>query len=341
MNSQPCTKVCPFCGSEGVTAHAGLRDRLFDAPGEWNFMQCTAGACGILWLDPPPSEEELRKAYADYHTHYDAPVSAGKSPIRGVYHYMRDGYQSVRYGYNCSSISRFQKLSGFLLYLFPVMRNAADYNACFLSAVPHGRVLDVGCGSGEKLKRLQELGWNAGGIDTDERAVLNAQGKGLRVRAGALAEQRYPDNHFDAIVLMDVIEHALNPGELIRECRRIVKPGGVVIVTTPNAGSFSRPAYGNNWRGLEPPRHLFIQTPSSLRKLAADAGFGTIRVNTMASYYMLSASHMMKKGEQPDTPEGMPPIHMKYFFRLLASLEELIVHVVKGRGDVILMKAHK
>ena len=341
MNNLPAQHTCPLCGAGAETAYTGLRDRLFGAPGEWDFVKCGGAECGILWLDPAPSDEELPAAYADYHTHYDSDVTPDASRMKRGYHYLRSGYLSFRYGYGRGSVSFLNRIAGLTLYFLPHFRNAADYRACFLPSVKNGRVLDVGCGNGEKLKILGDLGWMTEGIDTDECAAANARGKGLTVRTGTLVEQNYPEDSFDAVIMIDVIEHARNPRELLGECHRIVKPGGTLIVTTPNAASISRKLYGSDWRGLEPPRHLVIHTPSALRKISRDAGFGKIRIATMASLHMLSASYLLRKEKKPDSPETRLPAYMRYIFMGLVSLQSIILPFKKDAGDVIFLKAFK
>ncbi|MGI0134289.1 MAG: class I SAM-dependent methyltransferase, partial [Candidatus Micrarchaeaceae archaeon] len=132
-----------------------------------------------------------------------------------------------------------------------------------------GRLLDVGCGSGDTIDEMQRRGWNCEGIDFDPETARIAQERGFSVYVGELHAQRYPGDTFDAIVMSHVIEHVPDPLGLFEECRRILKPGGRLIVLTPNGSSWGHQVFGANWLYLDPPRHLHIFTFSSIRKLGA------------------------------------------------------------------------
>src|SRR5713101_4984405 len=68
IRSNP-TPFCYLCGSEGNTIHQNQRDKLFEAPGIWNFKLCSNVDCGLMWLDPMPIEQDIGKAYEKYYTH--------------------------------------------------------------------------------------------------------------------------------------------------------------------------------------------------------------------------------------------------------------------------------
>jgi ubiquinone/menaquinone biosynthesis C-methylase UbiE len=143
----------------------------------------------------------------------------------------------------------------------------------YLSAQGEGKLLEVGCGRGDMLKLMQEMGWHVEGVDFDHKAVQNAQKKGLRVSCGALEAQAYPDNQFDAITMSHLIEHVHDPVQLLNECYRILRPGGRVVIVTPNSDSWGHRKFASSWRGLEPPRHLHIFNHQSLTILSQNVGF--------------------------------------------------------------------
>jgi hypothetical protein len=70
--------ACYLCDAEGHILYTGLRDRLFGAPGEWNLQQCPNPTCGLIWLDPMPTEADLQKIYATYYIS-TAPITLGIS----------------------------------------------------------------------------------------------------------------------------------------------------------------------------------------------------------------------------------------------------------------------
>lgn len=270
--------LCPACGSvRREVLYAGLEDSLFDAPGEWTLKRCCR--CGTAFLDPRPTFADVGKAYATYYTHSGISSNQRRSLARRLYEMAKAGYLSSRWGYS-RGVSLRQKLLSPLLYLHPGARVVTDFSIMCLSALPNGRVLDVGCGSGALVERLGNLGWHAEGVDLDEQAIRAARTSNLTVRLGTLEEQRYLDGGFDAVTMSHVIEHVHDPLQLLRECRRILKPGGRLVVVTPNISSLGHRYFGASWLGLDPPRHLHIFTPSSLAELAKGAGFRNVNVKT-------------------------------------------------------------
>jgi len=142
------------------------------------------------------------------------------------------------------------------------------------------RVLDVGCGSGVLLARMQAFGWQVEGVEVDPDGVKAARARGVSVRLGTLEEQAFPENHFDAVHSAHVIEHVYDPLALLRECYRILKPGGTLVILTPNIGSSGHKKFGSAWLNLDPPRHLVLFSMANLRQAAEQAGFNNLRLDT-------------------------------------------------------------
>jgi SAM-dependent methyltransferase len=105
-----------------------------------------------------------------------------------------------------------------------------------LLAYPHGRLLDMGCGQGSLISRLQSH-HDVFGLEWDEGALQIAQGKGLRVHRIDLNEAAsLPfDSSFDYMVCSEVCEHLLNPRNVFKLAHRHLNRAGVLIVTVPNA----------------------------------------------------------------------------------------------------------
>lgn len=285
---------CPLCGSERrKTLYAGLTDRLFGAPGEWTLKECCH--CGLVYLDPRPTREDIGKAYENYYTHTASMSPKGNSPLHRFYRTIKAGYLGRRWGYG-HDLKSWQRMLGPLLYLHPGRRSQLDSTVMYLKSTLGGRLLDVGCGSGELLERMQGLGWDAEGLDTDAVAIQTARERGLRVHSGTLEQQSYPEASFDAITLNHVIEHVHDLRTLLRKCHRLLKPGGRVVVVTPNVRSLGHKRFKAYWRGLEPPRHLQVFSGASLCRLAEATGFRCFITTTMQSAnWMYVASKSLKR----------------------------------------------
>jgi SAM-dependent methyltransferase len=105
----------------------------------------------------------------------------------------------------------------------------------------------------------------------------------LALRQGDLQSARFDDNSFDAATLSHVIEHVPDPVALLREIGRILKPGGRLVVTTPNSKSLGHGWFQRYWIGLDPPRHLNIFTLSALRECANRAGLHVVETKSTAA----------------------------------------------------------
>jgi 2-polyprenyl-3-methyl-5-hydroxy-6-metoxy-1,4-benzoquinol methylase len=228
-----------------------------------------------------PLEGDIAKAYTAYYTHSDSSRKngVGRSFLRQVFHFAKDGYLARRFGY-ATSDSGFQKLAGLVFYLSPTYRAAVEKSVCGLQPCPGGRLLDVGCGDGDVVARLSALGWQAEGVDVDPEAVKHACTKGLKVRLGDLESQAYPASCFDVVTMNHVIEHVHDPVRLLRECHRILKPGGRLVAFTPNLDSRGHRSFKDNWFALDPPRHLYLLNPPALRALAERASFKLQSIST-------------------------------------------------------------
>jgi len=290
---------CMLCGSKGRSLYDGLEDRLFGAPGIWNLKECVNTACGLMWLDPMPAEDEIGKAYPTYYTHREVGPIAD-SLLRRLYFFAKAGYLARKNGYRAASITPWQELLGILIYLHPGRRARLDGGVMFLPAQTNGLLLDVGCGNGQRLQEMEQLGWRVEGIDIDPKAVASARAKGFEVRVGSLEEQLYPSNHFDAITMNHVIEHVHNPLQLLQECHRLLRPSGRLAIVTPNIAGLGSRVFKEAWLGLDPPRHLHIFRRESLEALMSMAGFRRWTVHTTVagnSEWFIGSRNIKREGK--------------------------------------------
>ncbi|HEX5460835.1 MAG TPA: class I SAM-dependent methyltransferase [Steroidobacteraceae bacterium] len=242
---------CHLCGSPGVPLYRDLSDSMFSAAGSWSISRCSNRGCGLLWLDPMPLAEDLAMAYASYYTH--------GAPARTV------GYRLGR--------SLYRAALDIALWVTGIPSERRRSEAMFLGSSPPGALLDVGCGYGAFMSRMKARGWRVRGIDFDPQAARAARDlHGLEVQVGTLEGLTGTDSQFDVITANNVIEHVADPVDFLVRCRGLLRPGGRVILKTPNASGYGARRYGPAWRGLEPPRHLHIFTPPALSACARRAG---------------------------------------------------------------------
>jgi SAM-dependent methyltransferase len=308
---------------------------VFGAPGSWDLKRCHDPACGLLWLDPEPIPDDLLLVYRRYYTHGGASPPP-ETAIRRLYHHVQGAYLARRFGYRRPAMAAW---TGWLLLAAPQHRYATERLVFGLAAVPSGRLLEVGCGSGALLLPLQRVGWTVEGVEPDPQAVSAAHSLGLEVHLGTLEEQAYPADRYDAVVLNHVLEHVYDPVPLLAECRRVLKPGGRLVVVTPNHESWGHRRYGRAWRGLEPPRHLRIFSPRSVEQAARRAGFAAPVATTspgVAAFMAVESSRIAR------ADRGAAPLAHESLQRLAGMLAGWGTFAVqRGSGDEVYLQAPK
>jgi 2-polyprenyl-3-methyl-5-hydroxy-6-metoxy-1,4-benzoquinol methylase len=265
ITSEP-RPLCDLCSSKGELVQSGIADPDGNLGGTWGFQRCANPECGVYWLDPAPPPHELWKAYATYHTHT-----------------RKSGHRLAKA--TLSLVHRLIKL--FLLPLWMVnglKREAGYLRFMTLSTEPVGRLLDVGCGGGRFLNRMKKCGWQVEGTDFDEQAANKVTARyGIKTHVGDLSQCALSANSFDVITMSQTIEHLYDPQATLRESLRILKPGGLLVMTTPNALSLGAAEFGAFWRGWEAPRHLHLFSVKSLQGLTRRAGFDVIEASTYSA----------------------------------------------------------
>jgi 2-polyprenyl-3-methyl-5-hydroxy-6-metoxy-1,4-benzoquinol methylase len=262
---------CPICGSDTRTSRfSGIKDRTSGTQGQWDYYQCQD--CGVFYIDPRPTEETIVRAYNDYFTHSVDKERERVAWIDQIALRVRNDYLNWKYGHH-----KVPTINGgrWLMYLLPPwLRLEWDHYARHLPKPKptSNRLLDVGCGNGQFLTVAQSAGWKCHGVDFDPKAVERAKGYGCQVALGSLEQQLFPGDFFDAITLSHVIEHIHRPKDLLKECVRVLKPGGTLWVATPNAASFIQKWFKRNWLAYSPPHHLILFKPESLRRLIEELG---------------------------------------------------------------------
>jgi 2-polyprenyl-3-methyl-5-hydroxy-6-metoxy-1,4-benzoquinol methylase len=140
-----------------------------------------------------------------------------------------------------------------------------------------GKILDVGAATGTFLETARTRGWEVEGIEISDYAAEVGNKKGLNIHQGTLHSVALVNGSYDAITLWDVFEHIHNPIESLEKIKSLLKPGGLLVMNLPDAGSFYARMTGKWWPLIVPPEHLYLYTQKSLRKLFAQMGMETIK----------------------------------------------------------------
>jgi 2-polyprenyl-3-methyl-5-hydroxy-6-metoxy-1,4-benzoquinol methylase len=141
-----------------------------------------------------------------------------------------------------------------------------------------GRWLDFGYGEGGLLEVVQRRGWACYGVEISRSMLDYGASKGWAVTSDPRGDPRFADATFDVVTMIEVLEHVADPGCLLRDAARWLRPGGLLYVTTPNARGLNCRILGQAWSVVCPPQHLVLWTPRALRVALARAGFKTSRL---------------------------------------------------------------
>lgn len=142
---------------------------------------------------------------------------------------------------------------------------------------PPGRLLDFGCGWGAVLNEAGRGGWDATGIEVDERKVAFCREQGQNAVYGDLLDRPFGAATFDAAIAEQVFEHLYTPLAYLKELHRVLKPGGVLYVAVPNFGGIAAKAKRARWDLVHPVSHVRYFDRASLADMSERCGFAVLK----------------------------------------------------------------
>lgn len=209
------------------------------------FRQCLS--CHNIYLDPPPSVEDLQSAYNE--TYY------GKQSKKFV--------AVVQWIRRVALRSRINKFASYL--------------------PPSANVLDIGCGDGSFLEELIRHGHHGYGTELAGRAAERAANvTDLKLTIEPTSKDTFAPATFDAICLWHVFEHLSNPRDTLACIRTWLKPGGYLLLAFPNSESLQSKIFRGHWFHLDPPRHLLLPPKGCLLTHLQQLGFSLESCSTLS-----------------------------------------------------------
>jgi SAM-dependent methyltransferase len=242
---------CCICDTPDADVIAEGADYEYHISGD-RFKVVRCRHCGLIYLNPRPDPSEHSRIYPPtYH-------AFGFTPSRyGLVYRVRRRLEARRLLPWCAGLS-----SG-------------------------ARILDVGCGDGFHLRLLRDFGdsgWSLEGVDASNQAVEAGAAQGLTIHRGRLEDLDLPDGSYDLVILIQTLEHLDDPPAVLRGIRRLLRPGGHLGIVTDNTASIDFRVLGNRyWGGFHFPRHWYLFSPSTLRRLCDKTGLEVVRLETQVS----------------------------------------------------------
>jgi SAM-dependent methyltransferase len=228
------------CGKQDWKPAFKVCDTNQAVPGNWWILICRE--CGLGVLYPMPDSAEIASYYLNYF-------------------YTPDGNRFNPFVEKARSI--IGSTRGKLLR--KLMPNG-------------GRLLDFGAGAGHFGTAMQKAGWDVVSLDIATQSQSKSPDASF-IMEGDQPRLLFPDDFFDVVTLWYVIEHMRNPRKVLQEMRRVLRPGGILLLAQQNFNSYQARLFGPRWLILDPPRHLYQFTPENLRQLTEQERFSFVAIS--------------------------------------------------------------
>jgi 2-polyprenyl-3-methyl-5-hydroxy-6-metoxy-1,4-benzoquinol methylase len=176
-------------------------------------------------------------------------------------------------------------------------------------------VCEIGCGNGAKLKFIKDVGYEVIGVEPDDAAREVAISEGLKVLPGTAEAlpKELDDAKFDVIFLNHVLEHVREPKLALQNAKKLLSPGGKIIIETPNNISIGFKQSVIIWHFLDVPRHLSFFTSNSLKLLCKNEGLKVEELEFRGYYRQFSdgwreiEQEIFRQMQKKIEPSKLPP----------------------------------
>lgn len=272
--------TCCLCKNKGILLYKEREDRLFDAPGIWNYYKCEE--CDFIWLSPLSIPSEIGPFYSERFSHK---LKAAKPRFSSLRERVKLSIIAAKFGYRHLLDGRKYDIAGQILSVIIPLTEAAGLSIMMLPYVNGGRILDIGCGRGEFLNLMKSLGWEVMGVEVDAKAAQAAKESfKIPVVTNSFEDTSFPEGSFDAITLHHVIEHLEEPLQYLKKCFQLLKPQGKLVIVTPNIDSLASSILKRDCVHFSPPWHIYLFSQKALSGIIRDTGFSIERSFTSARW---------------------------------------------------------
>ena len=307
------TATCIVCDGTLSLMLNEIYDTRFGIPNYYSVGRCKR--CSVEQTLPSPPARELKDLYETY--------------------YNFGGEKGTRY-----TDLRDRFLSSSMYHLWA----AVDGDTSFHNRKGSGKLLDVGCNEGRGLRLYKQNGYLADGLELNEAAAAVARSQGFTVHTQQLGAYQ-PQEKYDVIVLSNVLEHSLDPKEMLMHVHTILKYGGHVWISCPNNRSWLRTLFGRFWINWHVPFHVVHFSVFTLKKILQDAGFIVTEIQhktpSLWAAHSFIASLFAKRGRP--TKQLRNPLLIMFLMLFVRGFlfPGLWIGNLLGRGDCLIVTARK
>ena len=237
MTDLKISNSCPICTSEKTRFRFESWDYTHGYPGTFPIWQCKN--CGHMYLEGNFTPEMLTEMYSNY-------------------------YPRSQYG---EQYEPYTEHTGFLAWL------DGKKAGCHLWVPQNVRILDIGCGGCEALGYHKARGCEVWGCEADENVRKIAERLGVNVNIGLFNPDNYEKDYFDYVTMSHVLEHSIDPIEMLKQVHKVLKPNGKLVIGMPYPYCIESFLFGRYWIGWHTPFHPNLFSKKSTRLSLEKAGF--------------------------------------------------------------------
>ncbi len=247
---------CNFCNNDDTQPLFSKKEKFGLSDCDFRVVQCQK--CGLIYINPRPLGSEIVKFYPDTYSWKE--TLTAESAVTKLIRKLEKTYRHHLLNYETSKVIK-------------------------VTNKKTGKLLDVGCGSGDRLDIFRRKGFETYGVEISSSGEYAREHLGLNVKQGDLFEASYPDSYFDIITLFNVLEHTHDPQKVIGEARRILKKDGIITIQVPNTECIQFRLFKERWAAVDAPRDLYYFNPDIISSLLEKHGLQVIKTDHFTNWW--------------------------------------------------------